>query len=74
MPRRAEQCARQPGRLRAGLLRILPVGKAWSSVFGVPNDASLLGDTAVLQTFSLNFLAFPAKTEVTNGMHITFGK
>ena len=49
-------------------------GKAWGSVFGVPNDTSLLGDMAVMQAFSLNALAFPAQTEATNGVHLTFGK
>jgi len=49
-------------------------GKAWGSVFGVPNDPTLLGDMAVMQAFSLNSLAFPAQTEATNGVHITFGK
>ena len=49
-------------------------GKAWGSVFPVPNDPTLLGDSAVLQTFALDSLTFPANTEVTNGVHLTMGK
>jgi len=49
-------------------------GKAFATVLGVPNDPSLIGDTAVIQTFSLEATAFSAKTEVSNGVHITKGK
>ena len=49
-------------------------GAAFGSVFPVPNDPTILGDSAVLQAFSLNTLTFPANTEVSNGVHITFGK
>lgn len=49
-------------------------GKAWANVFPVPNDANLVGLTAVLQAFSLDALKFPAGTEVTNGIHLTMGK
>lgn len=40
----------------------------------VPNDASRIGKQAALQSFCLNLLKFPANTEVSNGVLMTFGK
>jgi len=49
-------------------------GKAFATVLGVPNDPTLIGDSAVLQVYSLDAKNFPAKTQVSNGVHITMGK
>jgi len=38
------------------------------------SSSALIGDTAVIQTFSLDATAFPAKIEVSNGVHVTMGK
>jgi ELWxxDGT repeat protein len=49
-------------------------GKAWANVFPIPNDPTIVGLNATLQSFCLDALKFPTNTEVTNGVQLTMGK